>query len=198
MCSFRGGRRKSGSVDDRIDAFANRIDAFADRTDVVADRTDAFADRTDAVADRTDAFADRTDAFADRIDAFVDRTDAVADRADAVADGIDAVTDRTDAVADSIRRRFTRAALAADDLVQAFDHSIELFRRDARNALPKAMDRQRANLTDLGPGAFWHSGARNLERQRKPGTGCLTRYGDCDDRSGMFVEHVVAQDDDGT
>jgi len=56
----------------------------------------------------------------------------------------------------------------AKDLIHAFKHLSQLFRRRAAEALPNALGRQRPDLADLDPGRFDSAGVTNSSVNGNP------------------------------
>src|SRR3990172_688857 len=84
----------------------------------------------------------------------------------------------------------------ADDFGKSFQHGSEFFFGGAADALADTCGRERADLADLDPGSFGQFGSGEFKRQREAGSRFLTGERDGDDRSGTFVEDVVAEDQD--
>src|SRR5438045_8657018 len=84
--------------------------------------------------------------------------------------------------------------LAADDLVQTFDEPIRFFRRNTADLSSEPLDRQRADLADLCPGAFREFHAGHLQGQRKTGPLRWAGPGHRNPCPGTVVRWVFAND----
>jgi len=87
--------------------------------------------------------------------------------------------------------------LDSNDLVEAIDRLVYKFRGERGDSFTNSKNGKSSNLADLEPGAFGKSGFRDLKVERKSGSLRLARDGHSDHRSRSFVEHVMADDENG-
>lgn len=87
---------------------------------------------------------------------------------------------------------------SSNNLVQALDQLVELFRRKRLDQVTDPLHRERTDLTDLDPGSFRQLARLKFEGQGKSSALRLACDCHCDDRARTLVEDIVAEDDDGT
>ena len=84
--------------------------------------------------------------------------------------------------------------MSADDLVETFDDVNEVFVRNPRESSADAFGTERADRTDLDPGALRQASGQDLHGQGESRPWLLAGQRHGNDGAGTFIEHIVTQD----